>query len=443
MSTIGGDGCILQVGQYPVNIATGYEVRIGFFDQPCSFALSLGSGELIRDLVQRFRWNSPFAIYIAGRQQFAGYTDGFDVKSMDNTSELQVRGRDILGRFADSFHERDASYTASTHRDVIEKSLEELDITIPFAGVRPTIASSNAETRYVRSGSPEAADNDEWGTELEKPVGTVGNAVVTLRAKLGERWLDLVLRHLKQDGLFIWSDPYGNLVVGRPNYKQAPCARIVRARGQWPRKSNVKSVRYGVDLKPRYSEVAIYGRTSGKKFARTTASGAYTDDALVNEGVHKVLVIRDADVTSTAAAEAMARRHLSEGRRDGFTLEYEMAGHTVKGVSGETIVWSPDTVVQVDDDELGIHENLWIESVTHSLSNRGAISKLKLLTADALIFSDEVVNEPFFLSDRGKSAQAASQANRKGRQPISIIVNGARVPTDMTINGKPYKPGGK
>lgn len=436
MSTVAEEECRIQVGDFPVNIFTEYEVRLGVFDQPCSFSMSLGSGELAASLLKRFRYNSPFQLLIAGRRQFAGYTDGFQLNVKSSATEVSVFGRDIVARLADSFHEKDASYVAATHRDVIAKALDELDVTKPFSVERPSIIASNAETRYVRTGNSGAVDNDEWETEIQKPVGTVGNAVVTMRAKTGERWLDLILRHLKQDGLFIWSSTNGDLIVGRPNYHQAPCVRIQRTRNQFPRINTVLSTRYRVDLKPMHSEVVIFGRTSGRKYARSTAKGAYTDDVLVDQGIHKVLVLQDVDVTSTAAAEAIARRHLSEGRREGFLLEYEFAGHTATGIGGGTIVWAPDIVVDVQDDELGIHESMWVESVTHRRKNGGTTSVIRLLSADALIFSDEVINEPFFLSGDPKS----TTTNAKGRQPVSQTINGVRVPLSMTINGKPYPP---
>lgn len=444
MSEVGAEECRIQVGDFPINTFTEYEVRLGVFDQPCAFSMSLGSGELASSLLPRLRYNSPFQLTIAGRRQFAGYTDGFQLNVKSSATEVTVFGRDIVARLSDSFHEKDASYVAASHRDVIEKALIELDVVKPFSGgARPTIIGSNAETRYSRTGNNGLADNDEYETELQRPVGTVGNAVVTLRAKTGERWLDLILRHLKQDGLFIWSSTNGDLIVGRPNYHQAPCVRIIRARDQFPRINTVLSTRYRVDLKPMYSEVAIYGRTSGKKYARTTAKGAYTDDVLVDQGVHKVLVLHDVDVTSTASAEAIARRHLSEGRREGFLLEYEFAGHTATGIGGGTIVWGPDIVVDVQDDELGIHESMWVESVTHRRKNGGTTSTIRLLSADALIFSDEVVNEPYFLSGDAKS----TTQNAQGRRPVSITVinedtrkanlpNGVRIPTGQTINGK-------
>jgi prophage tail gpP-like protein len=402
MTTVADEFVQVQLGDDEIRIATQYEVRIGIFDQPSSFSLTLGSGLTSADIIKRYPPRTGFQLFVGSRPQFAGYTDGFKLSgSGSGATEVSIKGRDVLALAYDSFHEKESSYVAMSHIALVDKMLDELGLLKPFNGPDESVAhvqvkASNAETRDLRSGAtiPDEAPSIE--VELGKAMGTRGNAQIVLRSKLGERWMDLVERHLRQSGLFMWCSATGDAVIGRPNYHQTPIYKIIRKRGQKPRYDNVISFDYEIDFQPRYSEVVIYGKSTGRKYARTTQHGAYTDDELVSMGFHKVLVVRDAEVTSTEAAERMARRRLAEGRRRGFALTYIVAGHVTSDPTSVFAAdvapkcWAPDTMVHVEDDEIGVNENFWIEQVIFRRSATGTTTQLKLLPRDALIFGEDV-----------------------------------------------------
>lgn len=390
--SIADDHVYVQIGDREVRICKHYDITLGVFEQPSTFALTLGTSETVSSILKKFPKNSPFQILIGHRRQFAGYTAGVRVDGDEDGSQIAIHGSDIINRLYRSFHEKDASYVAQTHEALVQKALDELEMERPFGnGERPKILASNTAAREARVGAPISAEGDTVEVELANVVGTAGNAQVVLRAKLGERWLSLLQRHLRQNGLFVWGSQDGDVIIGRPNYHQPPSYRIVRTRGRRPRTSNVRRVTYVDDLDPRYSEVAIYGRATGRKYARTQAKGAYTDDELVSLGINKRLVLTDVEVTSTKHAEFIAKRHLAEGRREGFFLEYRLAGHTtfLYNGGGRRVCWAPDTIVEVHDEELNLEGNYWIERVRHERGPDGSYTTVRLLPPDSLIFGED------------------------------------------------------
>lgn len=405
------DPVSLKIRDGEILMATEYDVRIGIFEQPSSFALQLGSGMTAADILQAYPKGSPFQLIVGGQRQFAGFTDGNRVSGDSGATEVAIKGRDVIKFLHDSFHERESTYTAETNAGLLAKALEALEMQRPFGepGQRPFVLSSGATTRDLRTGAKIAVSGpDDYAPELLTPVGTVGNGTIVLRAKLGERWTDVITRNLQQTGLFMWGSADGDIVIGRPNTDQAPLYRIVRQRGGSRTPINtVKRFVFDDDLQPRYSEVVIYGRTTGRRYARTTSRGAYVDAEMVNAGVHKVLVLRDVDVTSTEHAELMAKRYLADCRRKGFHLEYTLAGHTTQRLGGRTtdrVVWAPDTLVEVNDEEIGLQGVYWIESVRfHRSMAKGTETTLRLLPPESLLFG---MDAPSMSPDKKTEASA-------------------------------------
>lgn len=444
--SIANQGVTLQVGGTVVLIATQYDLRVGVFDQPGAFSLQLGSGESAASILHKYPKNSPFGVLVADKPIFAGFTDGNSASGDASGTEITIDGRGTLKFFYDSFHEREQSYITSTFAELIEKAMDAVGMTKPFTnGERPRIRTSNAEVRQLRAGTTVSASGDEFSTELTEQVGTVGNAKIVLRAKLGERWSDLLQRVLNQQGLFMWDAENGDIVVGRPNTQQPPLYQIVREVGSGA-VNNVVSFQFKDDIQPRYSEVVIYGRASGRKYARTQARGAYTDDEMVNAGVHKTLVLHDVDVTSTAHAELIAKRHLAEGRRRAFFLEYVVAGHMTQLLGASTndlILWTPDTMVQVRDEQLGLDGLYWIESCRYRRNAGGTTTALRLLDPNSLLFGTDA---PISVPDPNAAATGSRVKVGVGAKLASVNQHGlftayAQGPGRSVVYGTASEPG--
>jgi hypothetical protein len=107
-------------------------------------------------------------------------------------------------------------------------------------------------------------------------------------------------------------------------------------------------------------------------------------------------VLRNAEVTSIAHAEHLAKKELAACRRKAFRLEYTIAGHSMPSLltGGQSrAVLAPDTVVSVDDDEYDLHGNFWIESVHHRRSPH-TTTTINLLAPSVLVFGDQAFPTP-------------------------------------------------
>jgi prophage tail gpP-like protein len=102
------------------------------------------------------------------------------------------------------------------------------------------------------------------------------------------------------------------------------------------------------------------------------------------------LHVHDTHAKTEQQAAAMARRKIAEANRNGWQLNYTLAGHTAPSLIGggdSRAVWTPDTMVEVDDDELGIRGLFYIESVTHTRGPHTE-STVHLMRPEDLIFAD-------------------------------------------------------
>jgi prophage tail gpP-like protein len=405
-STGGGrfdDRVRIELGGDPVRIIEDYDVNIGVLDQPAGFSLRLGSGEVARKLIKAYPPRTPFRLYIGDVLQQTGWTDGAPESNASGSSgtSLSIRGRDtigqLLGMVANEVSLSDETYTSLVEK-IVEVAFQSAEAILGNA--RPKVIGSNAAARKIRAGVPIVELAPPRLIEeilLGTPSGanpTVGTAHVTQQTKLSETYISVIRRYLDRAGLMIWAAPDGNYILSRPNADQKPTYRIARARGGTARAGEagagqVVGHSYRNDTVSRYSHAIIYGRGGGKKAGRAKSRGAETDDEMVSWGFYKPLVVRDANVSNTEQASYLAARKLAEARRHGWVLEYTVSGHTTPSlVGGGRAVWTPDTVVTIEDDELGLHGDYYLERVDF---RRGpeTTTRLKLMRPMDLIFGGD------------------------------------------------------
>ena len=394
----GNDQVTIEFGlaqQNQLYICSSYSIEMGIFDQPSSFSVTLGTGDLAADLLKRYPNGSPFRINIGGQTQFTGYTDGFDASDNGSATEITFEGRDILAAICDTEIEKEDSFQAATHVELVRLAIARVGLIKPFEVDPPLVLDSNRVNRIKTTGQNIVAQQDSSEAQLLQTAGSSGDQYKVLRTHLGETLMNLLRRHLDSAGLFIWAAASGDIVVGVPNSKQPPLYHLVRKRGSSPT-SNVVRARYRDSFRPRFSEVVILGKTTGRKASRVTIGGAYTDDEVVTAGITKLRVLRNLDATSTAHCEHLAKKELAACRRRGFVFEYTLAGHSAPSLltGGKTrAVFAPDTVVQIDDDEFNLHGNFWIEAVTHRRDPK-TTTTIKMLSPDVLIFGDDAFPTP-------------------------------------------------
>lgn len=371
-SVYADDKVTLVLGGKELLIAKSYDIKQGVLEQPGEFSLQLGQDKSIRDLISKdgrifgatMAPNTPFELYVAGSKRMTGRTDGFRVNQTGGSAtELTVFGRDTLAPLHDAHVAQDLSFTDATYKGLVSTVLK-------LVGLDPSkLSTSGTADRKLKSGvSIRELLPVRTVEEILQGVGegeTAGATHQVLEAKIGMRWMDFIRKQLDRAGLFLWGGGDGSIILSAPNSNLAPTYKILRKRGQTRNEVNVERVDYLYDTRPMYSFGIVYGKGGRLKAGSRKSKGDSADDIMLNLGfdINRAVVVRDRHCQNASQAAYLAQRKLAEGRRHGFQLVYTLAGHSTPALGGGRAVWSPDTVVQVEDDEIGIKEDFWIDSV--------------------------------------------------------------------------------
>ena len=374
----------LELDGKEVLIAETYEVTAGVLSQPAAFSLRLGHGDVAAKIIRNFPPKTPFKLFIGDAVQQSGETDGFVAEGSAGATGVTIRGRDALAPLHDGFVDAEKSFKDATYTSLVGAALKAVGITTGELVVSARADRQiKAGVKIVELAPPRTVD------EIIADAGksdTGASFQVVLQSKLGERWYEFVRRHIDRAGLFLWAGVKGDFILSQPNAQQKPAYRIVRQRGKSNNAVNVVSAEFQNETTHRYSEIIIYGRGGGRKFGRTKSKGKFTDDEMIALGYKRPLVLRDANVQSVLQAQFLARRKLAEAKRQGFALTYKLAGHSTPTIDGkDRAVWSPDTIVEVEDDEFAIKDLFYIENVVHRRAPE-TTTTIRLMRPDDLIF---------------------------------------------------------
>jgi prophage tail gpP-like protein len=337
-----------------VLIAESYDVDMSILSQPSRFSLRLGHGDVAKKLITQYPPNTPFQLYIGNSLQQTGFTDGFDASGRTAT-EVTFMGYDGLAPLHRGYVSADEDFSTATYSGMTRTALTNV-------GMDPTkLVTTGTADRSVRAGVPIPETGPARNPDL-----TVGAVQQAIQARMGETWFTFLRRYFDRVGFFLWAAADGSPILSEPNSRQPPAYRIVRRRGQFAY-ANVIEPRFTNDASHRFSTVVVYNHGGGRKLGRAKSVGSATDPEMVSWGIIRQLNIRDVNCQNEQMANFLAMRKLAEGRRAGWKLSYTMSGHTTPSLlTGGRAVWAPDTIVQVEDDEFGLNDVFWIDSVRHS-----------------------------------------------------------------------------
>lgn len=377
-----------------------YEVKIGIVTQPAAFALTLGYGGAIADLMKRTMPGTKFELFIGDHPQFSGVIDGHSVRSDANGASLSVNGRDHMAKLHDSRIKAHRAFSDVTFRQLTEAVLAEV------YGNEWTLYAGNEANRKTITGSGPAPKEDSNMTALRDDlrranqsgandavlatldaVTLQGKNCKAIQAKPGESWYQVLRREHDRSGCFLWAGAQGEFVFAVPNTKQRPTYRFVRRRGQARGDTNVIAATYVNDTSKRFSEALVYGRKRSSIDGATKAEATYEDAEMKAIGMDRPLVIVDPHCSSTSKAQFLARKAISESRREGYHLSYLIAGHSTLTPQGETAVIAVDTMAQVIDEEFGLDRLFYIEAVTHR-RNPKSTTEITLLRPEDMVFGE-------------------------------------------------------
>ena len=385
----------LTLGSDEIVIAESWDVQESVLSNPTSWTMELGWGRTSAALLKAYPPGTPYRLYVGGALQMTGTVDGRGAKqSPGSGTSLRFRGRDALAPLESSDITAQVTFANPTYPELVWHALQAVGIapktpltlvaapdgngqvstallgggtmTMTSAGGIPVLRTSNAANRSIKAGVKitEVAPVRTVDEYLALPSGVIGVQKVDLQGKVSESWHRFVRRYLDRAGLFLWAAADGGIILTQPNIQQKPAYAIVRRRSG--NTSNVIGMDFDDDTSRRHSSYVIYSRGGGKKHGPAKAKGEFADDEMNAYGLDRPGCIRDATAQSGAEAAFLARRRLCEERRSGWRLSYTISGHTLPvntqaGAARATVVH--DTLVHVEDDELGLMGNFYIEAV--------------------------------------------------------------------------------
>jgi hypothetical protein len=356
--------------------------------------MTVGHSGLTKGLLETYPEYTPFELMVGDVVTQRGELDTFNLAGTDGT-EVILTGRDMLKWLVDTKLDADRTFAEKTFLQLTQIALNESGLGSDFLISLNNVANRKAITGQVRSIAPTTEETVAPADGNEKTI------YKTLKAECGTTWWDFLKTQYRRAGLFLWGTPSGVFVLSRPDGGQKPLYRIIRRRGGKP--SDVTVIgqpKFKRDATKRFTECRVYGRAGSGKDGRGRISGRFIDDemvAILNRSAEdrvdggkrkKAEIIHDKVVKTVAEANFLAKRKIAESRRNGFELSYRVAGHTVTGIAGGTLVWQPDTTVEVIDEELGIEQNMYIESCDYSRTPQ-TNTELNLLRPSDMIFADE------------------------------------------------------
>jgi prophage tail gpP-like protein len=381
------DAVTLRLNGETLLVAESYDVRMSFFRQPSVFALRTGWGGTALELAERFPPNSRFELLIADRTQFTGRIDAVNMEQSVGGTEVTFHGRDDLALLHDSKASADRSFDDASYDDLVSYCLTD-------AGIADfTLIFNNANNRTRKTGVDVTTPTNSAvfgrastrGTSKKKKAGQL---------KVGTQLFGFCKQELDRGGLFLFADAdTGNgptFVLTEPNTIQPAAYRVVRRRDLLRNQVNVVSASKKNDISKRYTEYIVYGRGGDPKTGQQPIVGTYIDNEMLgNYGFsrgQKRNVTRVDSVQNTAEANDLAWRMRADDRRDGYGVTYVVSGHTVPALNGRTsndrAVWSFDTVVDVDDDEYGIHGPMYLSDVQFQRDGGGTRTTLTLIDSE-------------------------------------------------------------
>lgn len=404
------DRVTLQLGDDQILVAEGFDVRQSILQQPGEFNLRVGQGSVDRstggkllasNLIRAYPPNTPFRLFVNEALRMSGVTDGYRCTDGGGATQVTFFGRDALSPLHDSHVREDLSFQDQDYESLVKHVLTKVNLD------PSRLDFSNEANRKVMAGAPIRQLLPP--KTLDQLIGVAGasaadeivNATVqkALEAKVGQRWHEFLRHQLDRAGLFLWAAANGRFILSTPNVAQEPAYRIVRERGQNRNLVNVEHADFMYDTRPMFCLAYVFGRGGGRKFGRTKSIGHAQDDEMLALGfdAQRTLVIRDAHCQTEAQTAYLAARKLAEARRHGHQLVYTLSNLSTStsanapsaawGAAHFPAIWTPDTVVEVRDDEFGIRGNFWIETV--EMRQQPSLSTtIRLMRVEDVVFSD-------------------------------------------------------
>lgn len=345
-----------------------YEINSEFLTPTDGWSFSFTTPTEWKRLRGVCRKDAQIEIEVDGCLQLTGWID--EVKAGCGGTKpvtVNVQGRDILKVLCDANVHPDIPLKGKKIYEVVEATIGSL-----YPNVGRKVITDNAANREILTGVKgfkKSAKSRKTQTELDYCKG-----------KANEGAFEFLARNLRRFGLWMWSDAEGNIIVSSPDYDQAPCCSIIHREGE--KRAKVLDASYVERATQVPSQILVRGKGSEKEFQKGNAEG------FVSDPDRKLFVPRyvsHPQCTDDAQAQAYAEQEMTEAKKDAKVYECILRGHSDEATG---CVYAVDTIIHVEDDILGVSEDMWVRERTFRRGIDGTTTSLKLVPRGSVVFSD-------------------------------------------------------
>lgn len=327
---------------------------------------NLTEWERVRKLV---RPDCKVQILVDGALQLTGWIDQVDasITSRDGLS-IGVQGRDVLAALCDANVHPDSAIKKKTLVQLVEGLLK---FHYPIDAI-PTLFTDNNSNREVLTGVK--------GYFKGKSRKKIQTEIDYCKPQVNEGAFEFAARNLRRFGMWMWASSDGNVVVSGPDYDQSPAYRIIHREGE--KKVTVERARYTWSTQQAPSFVVVRSKSTSKEFERSAVQGVVADES------RKLFIPRyivHDQATDDAQAQAFAEQELTEATKNAKVYHCMLRGHRDLD-SGA--IYAIDTVVHIEDDYLGVYEDMYVKERTFHKGLQGTFTELKCVPKGSIRFSD-------------------------------------------------------
>ncbi len=322
----------LIIGDRTIRRVISYAIDSNIYNAAGAFNVSLHPS-----YISQVNKGDRVTIRINGSTILTGLVDNPKVHGSRNSVNFTVYGRDLMGLVVDYHLESFRTIKNKTLAQVAELYLREID--------------------YVRDLQIlflDGADRLDVAQEYVQP-------------QPGQTVFELLSGIASARGMHFYMRPDGTMVFGKPKGFGKETFFIYNADGN----GNVIDFEKNDDASQQYSRVVVIGQ---QRSSIDTGTQVLNKKATVTDPAFpftKPLVV----TTDTAAKtpEAQARMIMEQQRIDGFNVSYTVGGHSQRGN-----LWQPDTICAVDDQRLGLREELVVYGRTFNFERSRKTTKIVL-----------------------------------------------------------------
>lgn len=382
---------------------SAYTFNTNFLIPTDGFSMTVGGRAIEGKVLSQLSPGGEVALRVNGRTQATGIIDSLEVRhSRDTGTVYQISGRDKASVLVDTHVDPRTNYKQG-------QSLEQFLKTLfgPYGWT--VFDTDNDANRAVVTGAKRGL---KGARKSGKPLKNL--VLHQLRPYHGEGLFAFAARVCQRHGL--WLFPSGDaktMIVGKPDFDQAPSFSIVRSVDSDRSTVLEGAVTYSVENQP--SVIVADGFASGAaEFGKSSIRALAVNPAVTSDDVESVItshgLAKVPRVTLTPVGQPVkvpharvaffhddesktqeqlnnyVRREMSLMRRGSVKATYIVEGHG-QIVDGEFRVWGVDTVVNVADSVGFLDEPMYVLSRTFRKSRAGGTTtELELIRLHSLEF---------------------------------------------------------